>query len=347
MPSESLMALIENVGLTDQIILANAHLPRYVQWKGALHEVPTNPKAFLKSTLLTSWGKFRLGLEPFVWRGKNASLETLAQFSRRRIGQEATNRLLAPFVSGVWAGDIETLSANDAFPTLVKWERENGSLLKGMLFSRKQSHKSKKKLPKGLLSFPAGLETLTKKCAEKISDELHLNTTVVSVNREGDLWVIKAGQHELKTKKLALALPADGAADLVQGWARSSARALREIPYASLAVLHMAVKDADVLTIPKGFGCLIAPEENGRVLGCLFNSHLFPGRSPDGSFLLTVYMGGARHPDVISQSHTSLMKEAIHVLQPVLGFIRDPELLRLTRYPHAIPHRSSRSNRYA
>ena len=56
--------------------------------------------------------------------------ESVAQFVRRKFGHEILEYLVAPFVSGVYAGDPEKLSLRAAFPPLDEWERTYGSVLR-------------------------------------------------------------------------------------------------------------------------------------------------------------------------------------------------------------------------
>ena len=72
------------------------------------------------------------------------------------LGMRFWNILVAPFVSGVYAGDPETLSLRAAFPSLDEWEREYGSVLRGAMNSRKKQPGPRP----GLCSFRGGMGAL-------------------------------------------------------------------------------------------------------------------------------------------------------------------------------------------
>ena len=57
--------------------------------------------------------------------------ESLASFVRRRAGDEVLDWLVGPFISGVYAGDPEQLSAKSVMPKIVELEKK-GSVLTGM-----------------------------------------------------------------------------------------------------------------------------------------------------------------------------------------------------------------------
>ncbi|NJO21120.1 MAG: protoporphyrinogen oxidase [Spirulinaceae cyanobacterium RM2_2_10] len=122
-PVPTLLELALALGLQDELVFADAKLPRYVYWQGRLRPVPMSPLAALTTTLLSPVGKLRalagaLGFVPPAAAGE----ETVADFFRRHLGAEVAQRLVAPFVSGVYAGDPQRLSAIAAFRRVVQLE---------------------------------------------------------------------------------------------------------------------------------------------------------------------------------------------------------------------------------
>ncbi|WP_448513750.1 protoporphyrinogen oxidase, partial [Parathermosynechococcus lividus] len=65
-PTPALLHLIAEVGLQDQLLRGDRHLPRYIYWRGKLHPLePTRPLALATSGLLSPWGKLRAALGAF------------------------------------------------------------------------------------------------------------------------------------------------------------------------------------------------------------------------------------------------------------------------------------------
>ena len=56
----------------------------------------------------------------------------MADFFRRRLGEEVLAKAVDPFVGGVFAGDPETLLMAECLPGLAAAEREAGSMALGM-----------------------------------------------------------------------------------------------------------------------------------------------------------------------------------------------------------------------
>ena len=131
-PTPELLEIVAELALGSELLVSDPRLPRYVDFRGRLHPLPTSPLALLTTRLLSVSGKLGILAEPF--RRSPAPLdESVRDFFTRRLGPEVAERVVAPFVSGIFAGDASRLSAPDAFPALTRWEREAGSVLLGAI----------------------------------------------------------------------------------------------------------------------------------------------------------------------------------------------------------------------
>ena len=108
--TEELMAIVEELGIMEHVAEGDPKAPAYVFFNRQLHAVPAGPGAFIKSKLLSARGKLRILAEPAVPVRRSDKEESVASFARRRIGSEAAERMVKPFVSGIYAGDAERLS---------------------------------------------------------------------------------------------------------------------------------------------------------------------------------------------------------------------------------------------
>ncbi|MBV9080204.1 MAG: protoporphyrinogen oxidase [Elusimicrobia bacterium] len=334
LPREEIMSLVQHLDLDDKLLFSPPGLPRFVRFHGKLRQVPTSPAEFLASGLLSVPGRLRVLIEPLVRRRKNGGDETLLAFARRRLGAEAAERLVAPLVSGVWAGDAGALSAGSAFPSLRDWEKRYGSLAVGAVASRRSSKKTS--APKRLMSFYDGLETLPRAIAQALSNEITLNAPATEL-RPGPVWTVRAGDHEAKGRSVVVTVPAFEAAPLVAPFAADAALALGQIPYAPVAVLHLGIPADRVGRAPHGFGYLVVPSEPSDILGCLWSSTLFGGRAPEGRHLLTVIMGGARRPDLAALPENELVARALGDLRDIMKVSGRPDFIRVARHPQGIP----------
>ncbi|MFY9571100.1 MAG: protoporphyrinogen oxidase, partial [Blastocatellia bacterium] len=100
----------------------------------------------------------------------------------------------------------------------------------------------------------------------------------------------------------------------------------------SIAYDHSAIK-----TPLEGFGFLVPPGEQMNILGCVWNSSLFEDRAPEGKALVTVFIGGARNPEIARLPEGELISIVHGELQKVLGIFCDPQVIAITRYERSIP----------
>src|SRR6202035_2234711 len=121
------------LGITDQLLQAPTNTPRYVLIDGVLKAVPLNASAMLTTSLLSTRTKWRIARDALGSTRAPENDESIAAFVRRKFGEELLDRLVGPFVSGIYAGDPERLSLRSAFPQLHEAERSAGSVIRGTL----------------------------------------------------------------------------------------------------------------------------------------------------------------------------------------------------------------------
>ena len=180
--SPEIAAFVDDVGLAPRrLYAAPAAKQRYLVRGGRPVALPTSPGAFLRTPLFSVRAKLRLLLEPLWRRAPAEAEETLADFVRRRLGQEFLDYAINPFVAGIYAGDPERLSVRHAFPRLHALEQDYGSLLLGALRRRNPNRE-----PKGrLFSFPEGLGEIPRALQARLLDPVLLRTRVTALRRAG------------------------------------------------------------------------------------------------------------------------------------------------------------------
>ncbi len=341
-PTAELVQLARRLGLDKELLVSDPRLPRYVSWNGALHALPSSASAFLSTRLLTARGKLRLLAEPFV-RGRRRpdradepeEDESVQDFVTRRLGAQVADHFVAPFVSGVFAGDPRQLSAECAFPSLVRGERDHGSLARWAIRGRPPRAKSSGL--RGLMSFRNGIETLPLALAGSLGARIETGAAVRAVQPGKTGWSVETASAVYEGDRVFLACPAAGAAALVRGFAPEAASALDAILHPPLAILYLAWRRTARATPPRGFGHLAVRAPGRRILGAVWSSSLFPGRAPEGWILLTAFAGGALDPAAAGLPDADLARCATEEIAPLLGATEPPRLLSVVRWPRAIP----------
>jgi len=341
--------LVGELDLTDRLRYASpAAKNRFILRGGRLHALPMAPPGLVATRLFSGRGKLRVAGETLVRRRREGGDETVADFVRRRFGPEFLDYAIAPFVSGVYAGDPERLSLRSAFPIMYEFEHDHGGVIRGAMKTARERKARRaargKSGPSRLVSFDGGMATLTGRLAERLDENLVLGARVRGIRRRpGDgLWEVGSAVAGKATTTLAasvvVAAPASAAADLVEPLDAAAATLLRAVPYAPVASVFCAWDRSSVSHPLDGFGFLVPSVEGRDILGTIFSSSLFEGRAPEGKVALTTFVGGTRRPELVTDlDDDALVTTVVQELRAIVGVEADPELSRVCRWERAIP----------
>jgi len=312
---------------------------RYILRAGGLCALPTSAAAFLRTPAWSFRGKLRLMAEPLIPRRRATTEECLADFVRRRLGQEGLDYALDPFVSGVYAGDPARIAIDAAFPMMVGFERDHGSLVIGMIrTARARRADPDRPANRALYAFQEGMQQPMHVAAARLGERLHLGQRAERVVAEGARLRVEGEGFTLTARRVVCATPAYVAAELLAPLSAEAARWLREIEHNPVAQVYLGYRRAQVGHPLDGFGALFPSKEGKLTLGSLWSSTLFPGRAPAGHCLLTNFAGGARHPEIRDLAPATIQERVVEELTPLLDLRGAPAFAQVQVLPRAIPH---------
>lgn len=330
----------------DRLVAGAGSRNRYVFWDGRMVALPLGPGSAVSSPFLPLRAKLRLLTEPF--RSTPAGVDvSVADFFRTRLGPEVLERLVDPFVSGVYAGDPEQLSMEAVFPSLKAGVDEHGSLLRwGLAAARKakqareESGEPRRKAE--LFSFREGLgqwpEAIRRELGE---DAVRTGVELERVQPTDEGWRVQGTRNgepfEARAGDVVLAVPAGAAAGLVREVFPDAVRRLSDIPYAPVATVHLAFPREAVEHPMDGFGCLFPSSQGRAALGILWISSLFPDRVEADTVLTTTFVGGAQRPEYALRDESWILEKAVGEHREILGVSGDPVASRVVRWTTAIP----------
>jgi oxygen-dependent protoporphyrinogen oxidase len=341
-----LLDLCRDLGIQNELVEAPPRAPRFLLINGQLKPAPLSPPAFFASSLFSAGTKWSVLRDLFGHTTPPADDESVAAFTRRKFSTELLDKLVGPFVSGIYAGDPEKLSLRAAFPQLHEAERTAGSVIRGMLRAAK-SKPGPKQRPT-LQSFKDGNESLIKALAANLGSSLRCGIEVTSLQHggagrpwAGARFVVDTksmeGAESFVADHLVLATPPNIAADLLKNAPEPIESRLSEIAFAPIAVVSLGYRKESVEHSLDGFGFLIPRSEGLRTLGTVWNSSLFPNRAPTGNVLLTSFVGGATDPEAVSLPAEDIIALAHRELARLLSIRQPPVFSNVQYYERALP----------
>ncbi|MFC5861329.1 protoporphyrinogen oxidase [Acidicapsa dinghuensis] len=313
---------------------------------GLMFLVPTKLVPTALTRLFSIPSKVRMGFELLHPPRPQEGDESVADLVRRHYGQEAVNRLADPLLSGIYGGDATQLSAKAVLPRLVEMEAQYGSLTRGMLagmHARKSeqsngSGSQAKTAPRPLFTtLRHGMQQLVDAVTAKLDpSRIHLSTSITALEKSKDGWFLYADGIAARFDGVVIAAPAWIAAGLLTDVDEVLSGDLRDIPYSSSVTMNLVYDGADLDPLPEGFGFLVPEVERRSMMACTFLHRKFPGRTAPGKSILRAFLGGARNPNLLSESDEQLTHRVREDLMDILQVSAIPEYIEIQRWPRAM-----------
>jgi len=317
--SPDFLQLIKETGFSSELIGSDSKAKSRYLWKGGeLKKVGSVALPYLFRGLMRDWKTPSVSKEETVW-----------EFTSRRFGNKIADGLFDPLVLGIYAGDIKELSADAIFPVLKRWERENGSVIKGALSAL---IKKRKKDPrgdppfKGLFSFKKGSGSFISHLEKSITGPIFYGEKSLGIKKENGVFQVISGQGVIEADEAVCAMPAHETASFIRSLSPEVAGILEEIPYRSIINVNVIFERA--VRIKPGFGYLVPTLEKETILGVLFDSNIFPEQDKRACTKLTIMI----------RSEEQNTKEAVYrCLTRHLGIFEKPKEIIEESYSSAIP----------
>lgn len=324
---------------------------RWIWKKERFYPLPSGPVSGLLTPLFSFKDKLRILGEPFRPAGNNPD-ETLASLAERRLGKSFVQYAVEPFVGGVYAGDANTLIVRHAFPKLYRLDAEHGGFIRGSIKKmRTPKSEREKKATRAVFSALGGFQNLISALESKLNRNGEIQTGVDILNIAFDntqkIWKVEIRERAsgmektLRSKSILSTVPAYTLPSLMPWLSDPLKNALQNLVYAPVIEVSVGFDHFPGHINTKAFGGLIPPVENRKILGILFPSSTFTGRTPHpDSALFTIFMGGVRFGEqLLSQSNEEITETALGELYCMLGIPSSlkPSLLYVSKHPKAIP----------
>lgn len=351
------VGLAERLGLSGDMIGIRPEVRRALVCRGGrLHPVPTGFRLLapsrvgsVLSTPLLSWtARVRVVLERFVKpRDPTAGAdESLRDFTVRRLGREAFERIVQPLVSGIWTADPARLSMAAACGEFLAMERRHGSLWAGEAARLRGGRIAANDEAAGarygqFVTFTSGMETLPSRLAAKlVAEGVVIREAVaerLSRNDRAGWSVGVADGGSIDADAVVVAVPAPAASRLVSTVDGELASELAGIEYAGSVIVSLGFAREDVAHPLDAAGLVVPRAEGRRILAVSFSSSKFPGRAPEGMVLVRVFVGGALDPAAMSLDDGEIVSLAVGELRSLLGVRGRPRMQRIDRWGGAMP----------
>ncbi|MEU6315617.1 protoporphyrinogen oxidase [Streptomyces sp. NPDC047014] len=355
------VALARAVGLGDAIeepATATARL-----WtRGALRPMPSGHvmgvpgdlAPLAASGVLSAEGLARVEAEAGLPPAEVGEDVAVGEFVAARMGREVVDRLVEPLLGGVYAGDAYSISMRAAVPALFDAVRAHPTLteavraLQSAAARRAAAEHTTVTGAAATGAFFAGISGGIGRLPLAVADacraagaRILTGTPVREIGRTPEGWRITADGEVLDADAVVLAVPAGPAARLLDTLAPAAASELDRIAYASMALVTLAFRRAELpeaVTASGASGFLVPPVDGRTIKASTFSSNKWAWSGADPElFLLRTSVG--RHGDEgdLHKDDAELVDVSLRDLGEAVGIAARPVASTVTRWDGGLP----------
>jgi oxygen-dependent protoporphyrinogen oxidase len=346
--------LCRELGLGDDLV-SPATGAAYVWTDGALRRlppeqllgVPTDLDAVAASGILSAAGVERARADLTAPDDAPSGDEAIGALVRRRLGDEVLDRLVAPLLGGIWAGDCDLLSLRVAAANLAAARDRDASLIRGAAALRAEAVEQGAADSPVFLAPRGGMVQLVDALAECLGERLRCGALVSRLQPDGVGWRLAgsdaggpAAHHGLPVlaDRVVLATPAYETARLLASLAPEVAAFLSGIDHASVVLTVLVVPREGIDHPLDGSGFLV-PQSSGRLLtACSWMTSKWAHLGVDPSTVIVrASAGRAGDERALAATDEELVAALVADLRDTIGLHAPPTAVRVSRWERSFP----------
>ncbi|UQX03601.1 protoporphyrinogen oxidase [Streptomyces sp. RerS4] len=343
--------LAKAVGLGDAL-QAPATTTAHLWTRGALRPmprghvmgVPAESGPLAASGVLSPEGLARIGAESALPPAEIGEDVAVGEYVAARLGHEVVDRLVEPLLGGVYAGNAYRISMRAAVPQLFEAARTHTLLGEGVRALQRRAAGQPQASGPVFAGIDGGIGRLPQAVADACraaGADLRTGAPVSEVLRTPHGWRVVTDTGAVEADGVIVAVPAGPAARLLAPLAPAAAAGLREVEYASMALVTMAFRRSELpeaITTGSASGFLVPPVDGRTIKASTFSSNKWSwaGADPD-LFLLRTSVG--RHGDEgdLDRDDAELVDVSLADLREAVGLTARPVASTVTRWNDGLP----------
>lgn len=365
------IALARDVGLGDALQAPTT--ARAAIWtRGELRPMPTghvmgvpaDPAAL--GGVLSPDGLARIAEDAWLPPTELGADAAVGAYVAARLGREVVDRLVEPLLGGVYAGDAYRLSMRAVVPQLYEAARAERSLLAGVraLLARRSAEAERERAPGAagagpvFLGIEGGIGRLpeaTAAACRAAGGELRTDAPVRALRRAvpgspaggtragggrpGGWRITLQDGTSLAADAVVLAVPAGVAGRLLADEAPAAAGELSAVEYASMALVTLAFRRADLRDEPPGSGFLVPPVDGRVIKAATFSANKWAWTAAQDPelFVLRTSVGRQGEEERLSRPDEDLVAASRQDLETAAGITAKPVDSVVSRWPDGLP----------
>jgi len=335
--------LCAELGLDTELV-SPASGTAYVWWDGALRRlpaeqllgVPVDLDAVAESGLLSPTGVERARQDLTLGDDRPGGDESVGALIRRRLGDEVHERLVAPLVGSIYAGDCDRLSLEVSAAQLAAArdrDPDDPSLVRAAAALRAAAVDTGRPV---FLAPRGGVGRVIAALADALGDDLRTGCEVTAVTPSGAGFAIEPAG--VVADAVVLAAPAFATGPILSPLAPEAGAFLAGIDTASVALVALAVPRDGIDCDMDGSGFLVPDGAGLTITACSWVTSKWAHLGVDPSLaLLRASVGRDGDDRAVTLPDDALVTAVLDDLATTMGVKAPPAEVRLTRWPRSFP----------
>ncbi|GEK59165.1 protoporphyrinogen oxidase [Marinococcus halophilus] len=340
----AVLPLIEEAGLEEEMVY-NSTGVSYLYVKDQLYPlprdavfgIPPGPKSLLKSPLLSWRGKWQ-ALGDYVKKNKEFTKESsVGEFLEAFLGRELVKNQIAPVLSGVYSGDIYSLTMASTLPYLVDYKNEFGSIMRGIAKNKETfgSGGSKK-----FISFRNGLSSLPEALLSKLTGtEVLLGRCVNYIKQEEEAYQLQLDNGErLQADAVVIAAPHQTASRILQD--EELTEMFNQFQSSSLLSVYAGFS-LPPDSLPKdGTGFIVSEDSDLECNACTWSNRKWAHTSKGENVLVRLFYKSSKpaYERMQTGGEEQIKQTALKDLKKSLHIDQQPTSLEVTNWEQLMPN---------
>ena len=277
---------------------------------------------------------------------------SVTQYIGSRLGVEIVDRIVDPLLGGVYAGRSEDLSFQATLAPLAAAARKHATLTEAVtsLLPKPPSPDDKPAAPARpapvFVSLTSGIGALPEAVAKASGADVRVGVMVRELRRTQTGWRLTIGSaadpEHLDADAVILAAPAAPAARLLEEAAGDAAAQLKQIPYASMAIVTLAFRTEDFPAQQRS-GYLVPAVDGRAVKAATFSTVKWPHLAAQAAdaqnpvHVVRCSLGRSGDVAVLQRDDADLAALAEAELAETIGLTAKSVAQRVTRWGGGLP----------
>ena len=262
---------------------------------------------------------------------------TIGAIIRDRLGDEVAERLVDPLVGGINAGATDQLSLAATVPQIDAAVRSGSA----SLIEACRAQRAAVTDPEAPVFFApsGGMGALADALVADLRERgvMVTEASASGLERSGEGWRIVHDVGLVEADGVVLTTDAGSAARLVRPQAARAATLLAAIPYASVALVALAVERAAIDRELDGSGFLVPRVEGRTVTACSWTTAKWPHLHGDGTVWLRASVGRDGDVAALDLDDNALVAAVVADLADTMALRGPVRAARVTRWPGSFP----------